>query len=642
MNKPIINDQTNQVNIKDWNCSPPNSSDVRVYTPDGGEIKIDLSDRLTMPNTKQEYKDWAQKAEMLASQKISYGNGAVGIAAEAFEMLCEREIQKCQDDIAFTRQLMKLARTGPNPIKSGADYLEEMEKIAQQRSRYTKAKTGVGALGKATAGLGAFMGGWNIGSDIRNGLGISDEWDELMKDIEDCADDRAEELAAKAKEHQDWINGRYAMKGTVDVATTGLDIAGAAGAIESAGLSLTLNIASFIASIAADHWEDEFNKTNKKNWNSIISQLNELDCEPQNDYPRPINPPTQPVRISWDPAGFVYEGVEENRVEGVQATVYYKDKRENIFGEMVEEEVMWDASEFDQENPLYTDENGFYQWFVPQGLWQVRFEKEGYEPTQSEWLPVPPPQLEVNIPIVQLRQPEVLNAIARNDAVDIVFDKYMQPELLNTDNILVTANGQKVEGSVTLLDEQVSYSGESTTFASKARFVPATAFTAHEITLTVSNRVRSYADVPMAQTFQQTFDIEGAGALEQTQAPEPSVPDGSVVLLGAELSLACATEGAVIRYTLDESTPDCLHGLVYNGVPLGLYGDQNVIIRAIACADGFEPSEVVQWTYTFSKNPTGVEETESDSLRIEKLLRNGQLFILRDGKMYNVLGVEVK
>lgn len=347
------------------------------------------------------------------------------------------------------------------------------------------------------------------------------------------------------------------------------------------------------------------------------------------------------VTHTLDPAGFVYEAVEENRVEGVTATIYYKDTVRNEFGEVAEAEIVWDASEFDQENPLYTDANGEYQWFVPQGLWQVRFEKEGYEPTQSEWLPVPPPQLEVNIPIVQLRQPEVTNAIAHKDAIDISFDKYMMPSLLNTDNIFVTANDQTIAGTIVMLDEQHPYDNTETSYAMKVRFVPAAPFTASEITLTVSTRVHSYADVPLAQTFQQTFDVEDATVIEPAQTPVASIASGTEVELGTQVTLSCATEGAVIRYTMDGSEPDCKTGYVYSA-PIVLYGNGSVTVKAIACAEGYDPSEVAQWTYSFPGMTTAAEEVETGLPQVSKLLRDGQLFILRGDKTYTVTGQEVR
>ena len=60
------------------------------------------------------------------------------------------------------------------------------------------------------------------------------------------------------------------------------------------------------------------------------------------------------VEIRWaiDPSGYVYEAVESNRLSGVKTTAYYKEKPEDT------EAILWDASEYDQKNPLYTDGNG--------------------------------------------------------------------------------------------------------------------------------------------------------------------------------------------------------------------------------------------------------------------------------------------
>lgn len=211
---------------------------------------------------------------------------------------------------------------------------------------------------------------------------------------------------------------------------------------------------------------------------------------------------------SIDPSGYVYEGVFSNRIEGVIATAYYMETTEDIYGVLHDEPRVWDAEEYDQENPLYTDENGFYQWFVPQGMWQVKFEKEGYETTYSDWLPVPPPQLDVNIAMTQNRQPEIKEAHAYKDGVEFSFDKYMLPAYLTADNIMVSQNGENVKGEVKLMDEETAYEDESVKYASRIRFIPETPFTAGEVTLLVSNRVRSYANIPMQDAFTQSFDIE--------------------------------------------------------------------------------------------------------------------------------------
>ena len=179
-----------------------------------------------------------------------------------------------------------------------------------------------------------------------------------------------------------------------------------------------------------------------------------------------------------------------------------------MYGDLHENVVLGDAEEYAQKNPLFTDEYGMYRWDVPKGLWQVKFEKEGYETTYSEWLPVPPPQLDINIAMKQNVQPTVKSARAFEDAVEMEFDKYMMPELLTADNIRVMAGETAVEGTVELLNEEVSYEGNEEKYASKVRFNAAAPFDATEITLMVSNRVKSYAGIRMQDDFSQTFTIE--------------------------------------------------------------------------------------------------------------------------------------
>lgn len=268
-----------------------------------------------------------------------------------------------------------------------------------------------------------------------------------------------------------------------------------------------------------------------------------------------------------DPSGFVYEGVFSNRLEGVIATAYYKEMVEDMYGDLHENIVKWNAEEYAQENPLFTDENGFYRWDVPQGLWQVKFEKDGYETTYSEWLPVPPPQLDVNITMKQNVQPNVKNARAYEDAVEVEFDKYMMPELLNTDNIIVMTGNKQVEGTIELLNEEVKYEGESETFASKIRFNATTPFEGTEVTLMVNNRVKSYAGIRMQDNYSQSFIIEQeirkivcdsstvvgyghSGAIPVTVLPA-SASAGKVLNVSSSSSMILTTD--VTNIKLDEN-----------------------------------------------------------------------------------------
>nr|MCR5825091.1 hypothetical protein [Oscillospiraceae bacterium] len=104
-----------------------------------------------------------------------------------------------------------------------------------------------------------------------------------------------------------------------------------------------------------------------------------------------------PHKKHIDPAGFVYEAVASNRLEGVTVTAYYQDTGGNP--------ALWDAAEYEQVNPLVTGADGAYEWYTPSGNWLVMAEKPGYHSASSAgdpeavdgWLPVPPPQMNVNI-----------------------------------------------------------------------------------------------------------------------------------------------------------------------------------------------------------------------------------------------------
>ena len=115
-----------------------------------------------------------------------------------------------------------------------------------------------------------------------------------------------------------------------------------------------------------------------------------------------IKSPSYVAKFAIDPSGYVYDANTMECLEGVQVTAYcilFDDSED--FWESAPTEgdygTKWDASEYNQENSLYTNADGKYAWDVPEGWWRVKCEKEGYITTWSDWLPVPPPQTEVNI-----------------------------------------------------------------------------------------------------------------------------------------------------------------------------------------------------------------------------------------------------
>ena len=115
------------------------------------------------------------------------------------------------------------------------------------------------------------------------------------------------------------------------------------------------------------------------------------------------------ARFNWciDPSGYVFDKKTGERIPDVKTTLYcipYDEDNENFWNEVPDDSkaVLWDASEYSQLNPVFTDADGNYAWDVPEGWWKVVYEKEGYETAESEWLPVPPPQTNVNIGLMPI------------------------------------------------------------------------------------------------------------------------------------------------------------------------------------------------------------------------------------------------
>lgn len=423
---------------------------------------------------------------------------------------------------------------------------------------------------------------------------------------------------------------------------------------------------------------------------NIKKDYKKCKSKDDNEDDTPDNPPFDPLNPIHDPSGYVYEAVASNRLQGVTATCYYKETVEDMYGDLHENIVKWDAEEYAQENPLFTDENGMYQWDVPQGMWQVKFEKDGYETTHSEWLPVPPPQLEVNIGMKQNVQPAVKMAKAYEDAVEVEFDKYMMPELLTTENLIVMDGENAAKAQIKLLNAESAYADESEIYASRIRIEAEKPFENKDITLMVSNRVKSYAGIRMQDDYQQKFTIEpevrkilcdstatigygqsavinvevlpasaaagktllvtsSSGMIAHTETtsitlgedgkaaievsgelpgtaslfytidgyeleastmvkveqldqqlvatPTANIASGSAVSKGTAITLACATQGATIYYTLDGSCP-CLNTearKVYDGTPIII--DETVTIKAMATEESMYDSDVAEFTY---------------------------------------------
>lgn len=199
----------------------------------------------------------------------------------------------------------------------------------------------------------------------------------------------------------------------------------------------------------------------------------------------------------YDPSGYVYEAVPSNRLQDVQATAYYQKNGKA---------VLWDAGEYDQENPLITDSEGKYAWDVPEGQWQVRYELDGYETTTSEWLPVPPPQTEVNIGMVSKAAPSIEWANLYAPYVELQFSKYMKVDSLTVNSITLThPSGKPVNFKIEAANAEAAGDGSGIMLASRFHLVfdgkgPARG---EKYNLSITDALVSYAGVPVkADTFE--------------------------------------------------------------------------------------------------------------------------------------------
>ena len=264
------------------------------------------------------------------------------------------------------------------------------------------------------------------------------------------------------------------------------------------------NIGSMISTAQSFAPGVEGLNSNAQNAIQIIRNAPSCGNEPDNVVPNP----NKSAQFVLDPSGYVYEAVTSNRLEGVTATIYQKVTTEDMYGDKHENIVKWDAESYSQRNPVKTDANGLYSWDVPDGLWQVKFEKDGYETVYSDWLPVPPPQLDINVPMYQSVQPEVTGARGFESGVDFTFSKYMRPATFAEGTVTLSHDGKPVSGQLKMLNvEKEPLDGVE--YASHIKFVPDQSLNVgDEVTLTISREVKSYCSMTMEKDYTATLVIQ--------------------------------------------------------------------------------------------------------------------------------------
>lgn len=434
----------------------------------------------------------------------------------------------------YKAEMRKLAQYAKKLEKQIGDF-KSMQKVAQKT--YNLVKKPLDKLPKSPVKGGSKLGKYaKVGGKLIGGFGVFlelltyyDDLDAASQDINDwigLLDAIIKRIPCKGNEEAaialrdnifadgcDLINNYKRILGA-EAGAIGVDIASLV-SWEYPPLELGLWFASGVLSGYAEcskyfSIEQKFNTL----WKQYKIAIRKLKCGGKYGEEHKHKDPTHSgVNPIVDPSGYVYEGVSSNRLQGVTATCYYKETVEDMYGDLHENVVLWNAEDYAQQNPLFTDENGMYQWDVPQGLWQVRFEKEGYQPAQSEWLPVPPPQMDVNIGMVQNSQPEVVSARAYEDGVELQFSKYMDPATLTADNIYIKCKSADTEVLITdaqieLLNAEAAIEGSEQQYASRLRLATDRLGYYDEARIIVSRNVQSYAGIGMTDNFEQQLDVE--------------------------------------------------------------------------------------------------------------------------------------
>ena len=402
---------------------------------------------------------------------------------------------------------------------------QEGPNVSTALSAFTK---GEGAL--ATAAKVAMAGmkviekvmSWSaLIADVADGIskvqGLLDVYNSVPNP---CKDDfaKATSIRDDILGYGGWTSGLYLAVILSDVLSMTQVNTGLTGAAASAGTSLVMSVVGCALIIAKTIGMEMYAKDYKsriKNWEQDIFLLEcdrkKPDFDPEHPYWKKrieaLNRYNHEVRVLHDPSGYVYEAVTDNRVKDATATIFYEGDVEDIYGDTHKGAIQWDAGNYGQVNPQITDAQGRYNWDTPQGQWQVKIEKNGYETAFSEWLPVPPPQLDVNIGIRQLAQPTVKKVIAYEDGLEVEFSKYMRPQTLDDSRLWLTHDNKRVPVYICPLNESKAWLSDSA-YVSRLLIKAKQPFsTGDKVTLTVRREVESYAGVSMAADYQQEFVV---------------------------------------------------------------------------------------------------------------------------------------
>jgi hypothetical protein len=203
------------------------------------------------------------------------------------------------------------------------------------------------------------------------------------------------------------------------------------------------------------------------------------------------------MNVKMDPSGIAYEVNQDHPLSGVTATVFQEGSTEP-----------WDGSEYDEVNPQVTGTDGAFKWDVPMGSWYVSLTKDGYRDAVSDALPVPPPQLGVDLPMYTTVAPKVVGVSADTECVEVIFDQYVDTDTV-PDVTIGSQNATEFEWLDCAEGSGLDASGNERTgiFAKGLRAtIPVAVANGDELAVTVSG-ARNYAGVDMAEQDARTVTV---------------------------------------------------------------------------------------------------------------------------------------
>ena len=123
----------------------------------------------------------------------------------------------------------------------------------------------------------------------------------------------------------------------------------------------------------------------------------------------------------------------------------------------------------------------------------------------------------------------------------------------------------------------------------------------------------------------------------ETVADPTFSPQGGTYGSAQSVTLATATSGAGIRYTVDGSTPSPTSGTLYSGA---ITVSSTETVKAIACKDGMNPSGVTSAAYTIMQtvadptfSPQGGTYTSAQSVTLETTTSGASIRYTTDGSI---------